>query len=223
MMCPPGRRRTCSSRCEHPVTGPQSHPPERQSLRRWHPHRGDGNLSEHGSEQPLCAASLVAPPRRPVAPPERMGRGLAATLGYEDHQGAPAGEMLAAATRIARAVDVPVTVDAEAGYDLEPADLVAALRATGAAGCNVEDTDHAAAGGLRDPGRHAAWLASVRDAASTDGYPLSSTPGSTCSSPVSVPARRPEARTSSCPQRSNVRTPISRPAPTASTRSACGR
>lgn len=98
--------------------------------------------------------------------------GVAATLGYEDHQGAPAGEMLAAATRIARAVDVPVTVDAEAGYDLEPADLVAALRATGAAGCNLEDTDHAAAGGLRDPGRHAAWLASVRDAASTDGYPL---------------------------------------------------
>jgi 2-methylisocitrate lyase-like PEP mutase family enzyme len=41
--------------------------------------------------------------------------GVAATLGYEDHQDAPAGEMLAAAARIARAVEVPVTVDAEAG------------------------------------------------------------------------------------------------------------
>src|SRR3982751_1497968 len=68
---------------------------------------------------------------------------VAATLGYEDHEGAPADEMLAAA-RIARGVDVPVTVDAEAGYGMRPAELVAALRGVGAAGCNVEDTDHAA-------------------------------------------------------------------------------
>src|SRR5919198_5749056 len=44
--------------------------------------------------------------------------GVAAVLGYEDHEGAPAGEMLAAAARIARGVDVPVTVDAEAGYGM---------------------------------------------------------------------------------------------------------
>src|SRR4051812_14637490 len=69
--------------------------------------------------------------------------GVAATLGHEDHEGAPADEMLAAATRIAAAVDVPVTVDAEAGYGMEPAGLVAALRSAGAAGCNLEDTDHA--------------------------------------------------------------------------------
>lgn len=42
--------------------------------------------------------------------------GVAATLGYEDQEGAPADEMLAAAARIVRGVDVPVTVDAEAGY-----------------------------------------------------------------------------------------------------------
>jgi len=84
--------------------------------------------------------------------------GVAATLGYEDNEGAPADEMLAAAARIARGVEVPVTVDAEAGYGMEPAELVAALRAAGAAGCNLEDTDHAA-GSLRDPDRHAEWLA----------------------------------------------------------------
>src|SRR3954463_14046460 len=50
--------------------------------------------------------------------------GVAATLGYEDHEGAPGDEMLAAAARIARAVDVPVTVDAEAGYGMAPAELV---------------------------------------------------------------------------------------------------
>jgi 2-methylisocitrate lyase-like PEP mutase family enzyme len=97
--------------------------------------------------------------------------GVAATLGYEDHEGAPAEEMLAAAARIARGVDAPVTVDAEAGYGMEPAELVAALRSMGAAGCNLEDSDYAA-GRLRDPDRHAGWLAAVRRAASDEGYPL---------------------------------------------------
>jgi 2-methylisocitrate lyase-like PEP mutase family enzyme len=97
--------------------------------------------------------------------------GVAATLGYEDHEGAPADEMLAAAARIARGVDVPVTVDAEAGYGMEPTELVAALRSAGAAGCNLEDSDYAA-GGLRDADRHADWLRAVRQAASEDGYPL---------------------------------------------------
>jgi 2-methylisocitrate lyase-like PEP mutase family enzyme len=97
--------------------------------------------------------------------------GVAATLGYEDHEGAPADEMLAAAARIARGVDVPVTVDAEAGYGMQPVELVAALRSAGAAGCNLEDTDYTA-GGLRDPDRHAEWLRAVRQAAAEDGYPL---------------------------------------------------
>jgi 2-methylisocitrate lyase-like PEP mutase family enzyme len=97
--------------------------------------------------------------------------GVAATLGYDDHEGAPGDEMLAAAARIARGVEVPVTVDAEAGYGMEPAELVAALRSMGAAGCNLEDSDYAA-GSLRDPDRHAEWLRAVRQAASDDDYPL---------------------------------------------------
>jgi 2-methylisocitrate lyase-like PEP mutase family enzyme len=97
--------------------------------------------------------------------------GVAATLGYDDHEGAPGDEMLAAAARIARGVDVPVTVDAEAGYGMEPAELVAALQNAGVAGCNLEDSDYAA-GRLRDPQRHAEWLSAVRQAASQDGYDL---------------------------------------------------
>ena len=57
--------------------------------------------------------------------------GVAAALGYEDHE-APAVEMLGAAARIA-SCDVPVTVDAEAGYGMDPAELAAALRSAGAA------------------------------------------------------------------------------------------
>jgi 2-methylisocitrate lyase-like PEP mutase family enzyme len=89
--------------------------------------------------------------------------GVAEALGYEDHQGAPGEEMFAAAARIARGVGVPVTVDAEAGYGLAPEELVAALQETGAAGCNLEDTDHEA-GSLRDVKAHSEWLRAVRSA-----------------------------------------------------------
>jgi 2-methylisocitrate lyase-like PEP mutase family enzyme len=97
--------------------------------------------------------------------------GVAETLGYEDDERAPADEMLAAAARIARSVEVPVTVDAEAGYGIEPGELVRALRSVGAAGCNLEDTDHTD-GTLRDADRHAEWLRAVRQAAADEGYPL---------------------------------------------------
>ena len=95
----------------------------------------------------------------------------AAALGYDDHEGAPAGEMLAAAARICRSVEVPVTVDAEAGYGLTAAELAAGLSGMGRPGCNLEDTDHAARA-LRDPARQAAWLRAVRQAASGQGYRL---------------------------------------------------
>lgn len=89
---------------------------------------------------------------------------VAGTLGYADHEAAPADEMFAAAARITAAVDVPVTIDAEAGYGLPPADLAARLLELGAAGANVEDTDHAT-GGLRPLEAQVAYLAGVRAAA----------------------------------------------------------
>lgn len=68
---------------------------------------------------------------------------VADSLGYEDGEGAPPEEMFAAAGRIARGVGVPVSVDAEAGYGLDGAELADRLTASGAAGCNIEDTVHA--------------------------------------------------------------------------------
>ncbi|MFC9977408.1 isocitrate lyase/phosphoenolpyruvate mutase family protein [Spirillospora sp. NPDC127200] len=88
---------------------------------------------------------------------------IAAMLGHPDHEGAPAEEMFAAAGRVVRAATVPVTVDAEAGYGLDPAELAARLRGIGAAGCNLEDTDHAT-GRLRDVEEQAAYLAALRAA-----------------------------------------------------------
>jgi 2-methylisocitrate lyase-like PEP mutase family enzyme len=97
--------------------------------------------------------------------------GVAEALGYHDHHGAPADEMLAQAARIVRGVEVPVTVDAEAGYGMEPAEIVATLHGMGAAGCNLEDTDHAKSE-LRDPVEHARWLRTVREAADDRSYGL---------------------------------------------------
>jgi len=87
---------------------------------------------------------------------------VSAMLGYPDREGAPADEMFAAAGRVVRAASVPVTVDAEAGYGLHPAELVERLLAIGAAGCNLEDTQ---AGEQVEPERQAEFLAAVRDAA----------------------------------------------------------
>ncbi|MQA05689.1 MAG: isocitrate lyase/phosphoenolpyruvate mutase family protein [Streptosporangiales bacterium] len=96
---------------------------------------------------------------------------VAEALGYADHEAAPPAEMFAAAARIAAAVPLPVTVDAEAGYGLPAGELVDALLAAGAVGCNLEDTAHAA-GGLADVEAQAGWLREVRAAASTAGVPL---------------------------------------------------
>ncbi len=92
-------------------------------------------------------------------------------LGYPDGEGAPWQEMFAAAGRIARAVSVPVTVDAEAGYGLAPREFVDRLLETGAVGCNLEDTDHRT-GGLVDADEHARRLADIRAAATDAGVPV---------------------------------------------------
>src|SRR3989449_2461117 len=97
--------------------------------------------------------------------------GVAEALGYEDGERAPAAEMFAAAARIARSVDVPVSVDAESGYGLPPDELVATLLDAGVAGCNLEDTDHKS-GGLNQRDRYADRLAAIRRAATAQAYGL---------------------------------------------------
>jgi 2-methylisocitrate lyase-like PEP mutase family enzyme len=117
----------------------------------------------------LPSARAVAAAGFPVV--ATTSGGVAASLGSEDHERAGGDAMLAAAARIATGVNVPVTVDAEAGYRMEPADLVARLKEMGAAGCNLEDTNHAT-GELRDPVEQADSLRAVRRAASDQGYGL---------------------------------------------------
>ncbi|MFC4115749.1 isocitrate lyase/PEP mutase family protein [Nonomuraea zeae] len=85
-------------------------------------------------------------------------------LGYDDGEATPVGEMMAAIARVARAVDVPVTADVERGYRLKPAELVERLLATGAVGCNLEDSVPGA-GEMVGREAQAEFLAEVRAAA----------------------------------------------------------
>jgi 2-methylisocitrate lyase-like PEP mutase family enzyme len=97
--------------------------------------------------------------------------GVSDSLGWADGERTPPDEVFAATARVAPVVGVPVTADLEAGYSLAPADLVARLIATGAVGCNLEDTDHAR-GMLVEPQRHAERIAAVKAAGRAAGVDL---------------------------------------------------
>jgi 2-methylisocitrate lyase-like PEP mutase family enzyme len=97
--------------------------------------------------------------------------GMASSLGFADHQQAPADEMFAAIRRISVAVEVPVTADVEAGYGLPPDELAERLLDAGAAGCNLEDTDHASSA-LGDADACARYLADLKAAAERAGVNL---------------------------------------------------
>ncbi len=69
--------------------------------------------------------------------------GIAASLGYPDCQVIQLSEMIVAITGIVNAVQVPVTVDIEAGYGNnlnEIIDSVTRIIATGIVGINIEDS-----------------------------------------------------------------------------------
>jgi 2-methylisocitrate lyase-like PEP mutase family enzyme len=98
--------------------------------------------------------------------------GVAACLGWADGEQAPPVEMFAAIARIARVVAVPVTADIEGGYGLTAEELVARLLASGAVGCNIEDTDRSGQGILRDPDAQAEYLAAVKRAGRAAGVDI---------------------------------------------------
>ncbi len=71
--------------------------------------------------------------------------------------------------RIAASVDLPVTADLEAGYQLPAKELVHRLIEAGAVGCNLEDTDHHGSGTLVELERQVERIAQIRAVASATG------------------------------------------------------
>ncbi|MFJ1769309.1 isocitrate lyase/phosphoenolpyruvate mutase family protein [[Kitasatospora] papulosa] len=97
---------------------------------------------------------------------------LADSRGAGDHEGQTFEEVLAAVRPIIASVDVPVSVDLEAGYGQKPADLVAGLVEVGGVGLNIEDTVHSEGGRVRSTQEHAQYVAGLRAAADDAGVPV---------------------------------------------------
>jgi 2-methylisocitrate lyase-like PEP mutase family enzyme len=101
--------------------------------------------------------------------------GVAATLGYADGQKVPRALMLEAIARIARAVDVPVTADIEAGYAttaLELAETIRSMIDAGAIGCNLEDATGRTPKLLFEIEEQIARIRAARDAGDRAGVPV---------------------------------------------------
>lgn len=97
---------------------------------------------------------------------------LAASLGFPDADTMPAEAAFAAIARIASGVDVPVTADLEAGYQLPAHELIERLLGAGAVGCNLEDTDHHGSDALVPIEAQTAQLEAVREASEAAGVPV---------------------------------------------------
>ena len=105
---------------------------------------------------------------------------MSASRGCADGEGMDLGDNLEVVARIAAAVEVPVTADLERGYGQTPADVAASvtrLLATGAVGCNLEDSllalgDAGAGSGLRAVGDQVERLRAARAAGERAGVPL---------------------------------------------------
>ncbi|MEV5015491.1 isocitrate lyase/phosphoenolpyruvate mutase family protein [Streptomyces sp. NPDC053780] len=97
---------------------------------------------------------------------------LADSRGAEDQEGQTFEEVLAAVRPVIAAVDVPVSVDLEAGYGQDPADLIAGLTEAGGVGLNLEDTVHSEGGRVRSTQEHASYIAGLRKAADDAGIPV---------------------------------------------------
>lgn len=101
--------------------------------------------------------------------------GVAFSLGFSDGEKISRDDMLAVVRRIARAVDVPVTVDAEAGFGGTPEEVAATARdlmAAGAVGMNLEDGAEGKPEFLADVNRQKEMIQAVLEAGESAGVPF---------------------------------------------------
>ncbi len=94
---------------------------------------------------------------------------LADSVGKSDKEGMTFDDVVTRVKQITAAVDVPVSVDIEAGYGEAPARLIEGLLAAGAVGLNIEDTVHSEGGRLRSADEHAEFVGALRQAADATG------------------------------------------------------
>jgi 2-methylisocitrate lyase-like PEP mutase family enzyme len=101
--------------------------------------------------------------------------GVAFSRGYSDGQVISRDEMLDVVSRVANAVNVPVTADLEAGYGLTPQDMAAtakAVIAAGAVGMNLEDVTGSDESTQVDLELQLEKIAAIRKASAAAGVPI---------------------------------------------------
>jgi len=101
--------------------------------------------------------------------------GVAYSLGYPDGQRISRDEMLTVAGRIARAVNIPVTADLEAGYGTAVKDIVDTVKAAIAAGIigmNLEDVTGDDESSLVDLSLQVEKIRAIRKTAAELGVPF---------------------------------------------------
>jgi 2-methylisocitrate lyase-like PEP mutase family enzyme len=133
--------------------------------------KAEALLREHASPELLVlvnvwdviSAKVVAelPGCRALA---TASHSIAASLGYPDGQQISLDEMIEAIGRIARAVELPVSADLEAGYG-DAGEAVRRAIAAGAVGGNLEDE-------MRPLGEAVAAVASAVQAGESEGVPF---------------------------------------------------
>ncbi|MBO9621564.1 MAG: isocitrate lyase/phosphoenolpyruvate mutase family protein [Sphingomonas sp.] len=134
-------------------------------------HRGEAPLVLYNAWDTGSARAVAAAGAEAIA---TSSWAVAAAHGYEDGQAIPLALVEQIVGRIAASLDLPLTVDFEAGY-AEDDDLLAAnvarLLALGVVGINFEDRITAGTG-LYEPRRQAGRIAALRRAADAMGIPL---------------------------------------------------
>ena len=90
---------------------------------------------------------------------------VADAIGSSDGENMDFSEYLTVVSKITKQVNIPVSVDVESGYGLEPAVLINRLLEAGAAGANIEDVVHTEGDRVRDAQEHADYIADAREAA----------------------------------------------------------
>ncbi|HEX6441908.1 MAG TPA: isocitrate lyase/phosphoenolpyruvate mutase family protein [Stellaceae bacterium] len=101
--------------------------------------------------------------------------GVSWAIGYADGEAAPWGEVVEQTGRIARAVDVPVTADIEAGFGATPeavATSIGDIIRAGAVGVNLEDGLAGASPPIRGMDDAVARIGAAREAANAAGVPI---------------------------------------------------
>jgi 2-methylisocitrate lyase-like PEP mutase family enzyme len=92
--------------------------------------------------------------------------------GFGDGQQVPIDFVMDNAKRVVAAVELPVTIDFESAYAVEPEEAganVARVKATGAVGCNFED-QVIGGEGLHPLDRHCRRIRAIRDAVGSDFF-----------------------------------------------------